>query len=180
MILVINLCREVMHELEFVKPICNILDSVGEEYTLRRHDRVKPSETKVEKVILCGTSLKDFDYLKDSWVFNWLGDFKGDILGICAGAQILAKVFGGKTVKQKSLGKKKVVLRKSILGAPEELFVYSLRSLGVVPPKEFEIIGGSQEGIEVFVKEDESRIIAGIMFHPEVLNPEMIMSFALK
>jgi len=184
--LIINLCKHKMHALEFVQPVCDILKRLEVDYNVREYFRLKKSDLDVEKVIFCGTSLQDFDYLKNIKIFDWLLDYQGDILGICGGAQILAHLFGGEVYKNKEIGKTEVIVEAKFagfLGLPEKFFVYSLHNLGIIPPKDFEIAARSAQGVQIMKKEQlidkKKKMILGVLFHPEVLNHEIIERFAL-
>ena len=45
-----------------------------------------------DKIILCGTALKDNAYLEQMEAFSWMKDMKKPILGICAGMQVISAV----------------------------------------------------------------------------------------
>ena len=62
MILIINVCEEKLHYYEFVKPIEDI---VVEDYFVKNYvDISKEDLERADKVIICGTSLKDNCFLK--------------------------------------------------------------------------------------------------------------------
>ena len=178
-----KICKEKFHEQEFVRPVCRILDEVEVDYRVKEYFRLKRSDFDVEKVILCGTSLRDFEYLKNIRIFDWLKDYRGDILGICGGCQVLAHFFGGEVYKNKEIGKILVRLRKDFLSLPEQFFVYSLHNLGITFPRGFEVVAESEQGVqivrrEVPVDDGRTRQILGVLFHPEVLNKEIVEGFA--
>lgn len=181
MILVINICKEKMHELEFVKPVCDILDGVGQDYKVRHYLRLKKGDLEAEKVILCGTSLRDFEYLKHLRMFGWLRDYRGDVLGICGGAQILARVFGGDVFQSREVGKILVKRKEEFFDLPEEFFAYSIHNFGIKAPEGFQVAASSSEGAQVILREEKNRgggMLLGILFHPEVLNKGIIEKFA--
>ncbi len=183
MILVVNLCKEKMHELEFLKPVCDLLERMEEDYRVRHYLRLKKGDLDADKIILCGTSLRDFEYLKHLRMFGWLRDYRRDVLGICGGAQILARFFGGNVFQSQEVGKILVKREEELFDLPEEFFAYSLHNLGISPPKDFEIIARSAQGAQIIKKEQmidkKKRMILGVLFHPEVLNREIIEGFAL-
>ena len=68
MILIINICKEKLHYLEFVKPIEDILRKEKIEYQTIYYKKITDKELlnkKLEKIIICGTSLKDNGYLEN-------------------------------------------------------------------------------------------------------------------
>src|SRR3989344_7799215 len=138
MILIINICKEKLHYLEFVKPIEDILRKEKIEYQTIYYKKITDKELlnkKLEKIIICGTSLKDNGYLENLEHFKWINfpKLKGSpesslgecpagsslegkpILGICGGMQIISLIFGGILVENKEIGQIKVRFRKEFL-----------------------------------------------------------------
>jgi len=143
MILVISVCKEKLSELEFVAPVAALVtDPVVKHYK----EITEEDLTKADKVIICGTALKDFDYLENLNKFGWIKAFKKPVLGICAGFQIIAVSLGKELVDELSIGQKE----KS----------YYLHSKTI-------------KGKET-IKENN---LTGYIFHPEVLNEELIKGF---
>ncbi len=179
MILVVNLCKEKMHELEFVKPVCDVLERMGNDYSVRHYLRLKKGDLDAEKIILCGTSLRDFGYLKHLRMFDWLRDYQGDVLGICGGAQILVQISGGSVFRSQEIGKVLVKRKEEFLGFPEEFFVYGLHNLGIKSPEGFQVVASSSEGAQIILRKEKNRgrLLLGVLFHPEVLNPFFIENF---
>ena len=101
MILIINLNKYKLHDLEFIKPITDLLDN----YKVIHYKKLKESDIKkADKIIIAGTSLKNNDYLKDLKNFKWIKDFKEPLLGICSGMQIIALLHKAKLKKSKEIG----------------------------------------------------------------------------
>ena len=47
-----------------------------------------------DKILICGTSLKDNEYLEDMNLFErLLSNFSGSLLGICSGMHIVGSIF---------------------------------------------------------------------------------------
>ena len=174
MILVVSLCAEKMHDLEFVRPVCALLQKLQVKFQVVHYSHVSSVPT-VEAVILCGTSLADFEYLRGD--FSWLLNYSGKVLGICAGAQVLCRAFGGKLIDFQSIGKYLLRREKPFFDLLEEFFVYALHAKGVELPSMFETVARSDAGIEMFKSNDGKKI--GMLFHPEVLNSEMIEKFVM-
>jgi len=65
MILLINICKEKLHELEFVKPIENILNKNKIEFQTKHYKKISKDDLNADKIVICGTSLKDKEYLED-------------------------------------------------------------------------------------------------------------------
>ena len=162
MILLISTCREKMHELEFVKPVFDIVKkTLANNRTIVKHYRnlAISDINNSDKIIICGTSLKDNDFLKDNKKFYWIKSFKKPVLGICSGAHIIGLVLGKKIKKRKEIGLKEIEIKKEFLGIMGKRQVYHLHNLQVLP--------------ETFQKKN----LYATLFHPEVRNREMIVNF---
>ena len=64
-ILILNICKEKLHYFEFVRPIEKILESLGIIFYTKHYTKFLDEDLKAEKIIICGTSLADKDYLKN-------------------------------------------------------------------------------------------------------------------
>ncbi len=176
MILIINVCKEKLHYLEFVKPIEEIIQKEGLSFTTLHYKEVdKIGLSSFQKIIICGTSLADNDFSKEVKSFEWLKAFKGSILGICAGMQILGLLYGKKLKKQTEIGFYHERFN-NFLGLEGEKEVYHLHNFFISSwGREFEVFSDGKIAQAVKHKEKE---IYGVLFHPEVRNKEMIVSFA--
>jgi GMP synthase (glutamine-hydrolysing) len=173
--LLISTCKEKLHELEFVKPIEQILKKNIIFFTTIHYTKLtKKDISDADKIIICGTSLKDKDYQDNLSSFNFIKDFKKPILGICAGMQILILTHNGKTKTSKEIGQIKANFKKEFLGLKEEQKIYALHSLYIESP-EFEVFAKSSNCPQA-VKHKQKEIY-GVLFHPEVMNREMITEF---
>ena len=172
--LIVSLCKEKMHEEEFVRPIVEIL---GNKNCVVNHYS-KISKTDLDhagRIILSGTSLQDFEYLENLQKFDWLKNFDRPVLGICAGMQVLVKVFGGSLKKQSEVGVVEVKMKKEILGLPLNFRAYTLHNLGVGKVKDFNVFGKSDKTIHII--RHKNKKIFGVLFHPEVIQKGMLLEF---
>ena len=186
MILIINICKEELHELEFVKPVLDIVKTGNKKHIVEHYLKLKPNIIeKADKIIICGTSLKDFDYLEGKDKFNFLKKTEKQVLGICAGMQLIALAFGCEVVKGKEIGLTRVRFEKEFLGIgktdEDETDVYDLHNMVVKDDenlrKNFGIFASSLEkGIVQAIKHKEKEIY-GVLFHPEVRQKELISQF---
>ena len=161
MILLINICKEKLHFYEFVKPIEDILEKKKLKFKTKHYSQiVKKDLAKAEKIIICGTSLKDNEFLDNVRKFDWITDFPGPILGICGGSHIIGRVLGHQLKKKTEIGLKEIEFKKEFLGFLGKRQVYHLHNLQVLP--------------EIFHEKN----IYSVLFHPEVRNREMILNFA--
>ena len=161
MILVIDICKEKLHYLEFVKPIEDILLKENTSFFTRNCLELKDSDIKKsDKIIICGTSLKDNDFMMHLDKFGWIKSYKKPILGICGGSHIMGLALNYKLKKKKDIGLKELSLKEKFLGITRKLQVYHLHQFSVLP--------------EVFHMEN----MYATLFHPEVRNKEIIKNFA--
>jgi GMP synthase (glutamine-hydrolysing) len=181
MILLVDLCYEKssLSQYEFVHPIARALQSAGAAWKIEHYTEVEEQELKrYSHAVLCGTALRDHAYMDRLDSFDWIKSFRGPLLGICAGMQVIGSVFGGKLVPFASIGLQKIeILREtSLIGKPGQMEVYHLHSLGVTLPEEFILLAGSLERPEAF------KLIGGpvygIIFHPEVRCRWILERFA--
>lgn len=197
MILVINTCKEKLHYFEFVKPIEEILKSAGFEFFTRPYLKLQKGDLmNAQKVIICGTSLKDNDFVKDINYFLFIKDIlsgknKQKLLGICAGMQVLGMVqdlnnqvkdldvksnFNHILKNKTEIGFFKEKFKKEFLGLKGEQEVYHLHNNYISKWKEFDVYCEGS-GIPQAVRHKD-REIYGCLFHPEVRQKELIVNFA--
>ena len=172
-ILIISTCKEKMHELEFVRPIEKI---VGQCDVLNFKEINLEKAKKYSHIIISGTSLQDNFFLDNLEKFNWLKNFDGKVLGICAGFQILGLVFGEKQKKETEIGYYFENFDDEFLGLEGKQEVYHLHNNAVEFFEDFEIYSKSSEGVAQAVKHKEKEFY-GVLFHPEVRNKEIIERF---
>jgi GMP synthase (glutamine-hydrolysing) len=177
MILIVNVCTDRLSYLEFVKPVEDILKKAETESFTRHFLSLNHRDiSQAQKVIICGTALKDFKYLDSTGKFTWINESRKPIFGICAGMQILAKVFNSRIVERTKIGRHKVrIIRKNIVASKDEFYSYFLNSKAVEPSEDFETLGESGN-LKCIIKHKHRRFY-GCLFHPEVLNPEIITNF---
>lgn len=178
MILIINTCEERLHFNEFVKPVGDILVRNNIKGFIRKYDCVNKRDVeRAEKIIICGTSLKDNEFLNNVNKFEWIKDIKKPILGICAGMQIIGLVFGGNLNKKEEIGFYHENFQKDFLGINGDIEVYHLHNnyVNFSRLKDFEVFCSSNE-VDQAVKHKRKEIY-GVLFHPEARNKEMIRNF---
>ena len=197
MILIINVCDNIMHYFEFVKPVEDILRKKNIDFSTMHHSQADKDviiDDKFKKIIICGTSLRDFGYSKSDSMnysknasdspknFSWIKDIKKPLLGICAGMQIIGQAFNCMTEENLEIG---LIDAKfsGFLGINGIKKVYSLHNLALkndaVLVKTFDILAVSEKTDTVQAIRHKSRPIYGVLFHPEVRNKDIIEKFLI-
>ena len=175
MILIINTCKEKLHYFEFVKPVEDILKKQGIDFWTKHYLKISEKDLRrAKKIIICGTSLQDNQFMEDISYFSWLKNFKKPVLGICAGMQIIGLVFGGKIKKKVEIGFFREKFEREFLGLNGEQEVYHLHNhfVDFFKLKGFEIFSGKEVPQAIRFQK-----IYGILFHPEVRNKELVLNF---
>ena len=163
---------------EFVAPVERVIRGEGFTTRVRHYTGVTPEDTAAsEGAVLCGTALADFGYLDRPGAFAWVSSSTLPILGICAGMQVIAKLFGGDVAPGVGIGMagQAVVAPDPLLAGMERFEAYELHGLAVVPPPFFRVLASSQGRPSVIRHPD--RAVYGVLFHPEVRNEWLIRRF---
>lgn len=168
MILVISTCREKLSELEFVKPVTEL---TGKCKTVHFEELTDGQIKQADKIIICGTALKDFDYLEADW--SWIKVCNKPVLGICSGLQIIGKAFGFEVTNELGIGVQTIKTKQENKLCEGEFNAYFLHSRNV---KGMEVLAETSN-TACFMKIPNKEIY-GCTFHPEVLNKEIIAFFA--
>jgi GMP synthase-like glutamine amidotransferase len=180
MILLIDMCcrRGSLGLDEFVKPVANIvkneeLDSVIKHFLELKEDDLE----RANKVILCGVTLKDNEFMKYSEKFDWINRFDKHILGICSGMLITAKMLGAAIERNTEIGMSEIRTVKTdiLLSGKEKFEAYELHNFSVRPSREFDVLAVSDRCVQAI--RHKSRLVYGVQFHPEVRNEWIIERF---
>jgi len=153
-VLVIGLHNKPIHFYEFSLPLIRIFKA--NYVNLENLGSINPR--KFDLVILSGTSLMDFSYMDKQEIYDFLSEFKGKVLGICAGFQVLAKFLGLKLRKEK---KPLIGLRLvDFMGYKSKQWFLTSYTLSDGASKEIRDESGKPVGFM------EDRYL-GLAFHPE-------------
>ena len=177
MILIVdmNFRRDSLGLYEFVLPIAYAVGD-SNEYEVKHYLELAPDDVKKSScLILSGTPLKDHATLGEPEKFGWLKTCETPVLGICAGMQTIALVFGAELENCLSLGMTKINTT-----APNPLFssafqAYTLHNYSLKSSGDFEVLAESEKCVQAI--KHKSKEIYGVLFHPEVRNPEIIQRF---
>lgn len=173
--------KESLHYDEFVRPILDIIKHQNIDLRILHWAENVIDEALYwsEKIIITGTSLKDNKFIEEIELFKWILTYEKPLLGICAGGQIISKLFGGDIMKGTEIGLKKnieILNENELLLKDVELNeVYELHNYYFSVPEKFEIICKNE-----FPQIIKKKNIYAILFHPEVRNKKIIENFILK
>jgi len=178
-VLLVSLCSNPLSDLEFVKPVERILRNISVDPLIKHHSEFRLKDLKsVDKVIICGSALKDKAFL-ESGSFKILRESDKPILGIGSGFHLIAKIFGCDLLDKTRIGVFRVrLLNKNILLEKKYFYAYFMTKKAAKIIKPLKILAKMGE-LECMIKH-EYKSIYGCLFHPEVMNTEIILNFTLK
>ncbi len=175
LILIVNMNDEKLAESEFVCPLETVAGKTGETRTVHYGDVRKGDIDGAEKIIISGTPMKEFRYLEDMEKFSWLKETAKPVLGICAGMQVMGKVFGSEVIDSGTIGFSWIAVKRKTPLMKGRLKVYELHGKAVRPSDDFEILAESDACVHA-IKHREKPFY-GILFHPEARNRCVIEKF---
>jgi|SRR3989344_2688295 len=180
-----------LHFMEFVQPILDAIPNKTKAIVVHYPKLSEKHIKNSDAIILTGTSLADNAFLKHAQKFGFLRNCEKPVLGICAGMQIIAKVFGAKIEVSKSpeIGNIKIrILKDDLLFAglgkelpgtessKNEFTAYCLHNNSATLPKNFELFASSQQ-CKVQAFRHKSKQIYGVEFHPEVGDKKVLRNW---
>lgn len=175
MILVIDLNSQFLGSEEFVRPVADIAGRFGKVRKVHYTKVRKSNIEKADKIILSGTPLKEFGYLENLEKFSWLKDFEKPVLGICAGMQVIAAVFGSEIVDLQGIGFADIEVVKDNPLLKGKMKVYELHGKAVRPSAQFDVLAESGKCVQAI--RHKTKPFYGILFHPEARNMDIIDRF---
>ncbi|MCQ8903351.1 MAG: hypothetical protein NQU42_04585 [Methanothrix sp.] len=168
MILVLDLCYRAgsLSRYEFVEPVAAALRRAGAEIDIL-HYRELDDPSGYDKVVLCGTALKDRRCLDDAEQLSWIQEWKRPMLGISTGAALICSVLGGGVLPGVHIGMDdvRIIAETRLLGEPRKIPAFHLHSVRLALPSELIEVA---EKCEAFMCRD--RPVYGLLFDPEVRN----------
>jgi len=160
---------------EFVLPIAAVAQKLDNYFVRHYFDLTDEDLKECDRIILSGTALKDTATLSHLEKFRWLKETEKPVLGICAGMETLGMVFGARLVKCVEIGMTPItnITENPLLSG--DYTAYSLHSYCVEASGIFEVWAQSKKCIQVM--KHKNKKICGVLFHPEVRNPEILKRF---
>jgi GMP synthase (glutamine-hydrolysing) len=178
MILVVdmNQKKDSLGYCEFVLPILEIVKH-QEQYRVKHYAEVTEEDlNSCSKIILSGTPLKDNTAVGHAEErFVWLRTVNKPVLGVCAGMQAMGAVFGLLLTRCLEIG---MTPMRTLTANPlfsGKFRAYSLHNFCVESSDEFEVLAESEKCVQAL--KHKQKPIYGVLFHPEVRNPEILMRF---
>jgi GMP synthase-like glutamine amidotransferase len=161
---------------EFVLPIVMAVEPL-EPCKVKHYLEVESQEpADYSRIILSGTALKDFAFLEHLDRFSWIKNCEKPILGICAGMQTISQVYGVPLTACLQVGMTEIIPLKENPLFRGSFKAYALHSYSVTPSATFEVLAESSKCIQAL--KHKQKTIYGVLFHPEVRNPDILHRFA--
>jgi GMP synthase-like glutamine amidotransferase len=177
MILIIDLNwkKDSLGYYEFVLPILAVAKEI-DKCIVRHFEEVTQQDlTECDKVILCGTTLKDNAFFDMVEKFNWINGFPKPVLGICAGMEIIGALYGAFLSKRLEIGMTRIFTVYENLLFCGNYEAYSLHNFCVEDCECFDVLAQNEMCIQAIKVKDTK--IYGVLFHPEVRNQEILKRF---
>jgi GMP synthase (glutamine-hydrolysing) len=162
---------------EFVSPIVSIAGRKGKVKVKHFSDLRQESLPNFVKVVLSGTALKDHATLRCVGKFDWLKTFKYPVLGICAGMQTMALVFGSRLHKHVEIGMREITTVKENPLFSSNFDAYALHNYSVKPSADFEVLAKARRRGCIEAIKHRRKDMYGVLFHPEVRNAGIVERF---
>lgn len=162
---------------EFVSPILSAVEGIEPVLVMHYLEVTLQDVKECNRIILSGTTLKDFEAQKHLETFGWLKACEKPVLGICAGMQIISLLYDVPLADCMQVGMTEIATAKEnpLFGGTFQ--AYTLHSLSVAPSDVFETLATSENCIQA--TKHKQKPIFGVLFHPEVRNPEILKKFVL-
>jgi GMP synthase (glutamine-hydrolysing) len=160
---------------EFVLPIVTIAETQDECIVKHFLEVTNQDLSQCDRVILSGTTLKDTATLSQPEKFMWLRETEKPVLGVCAGMETICLVFGMRLIRCLEIGMTQIKMLKENPLFCEDFKAYSLHSYCIEPSEDFYVWAKSTKCVQII--KHKIKPIYGMLFHPEVRNPELIKRF---
>ena len=175
---VISTCSEKLSEREFVDPIVNIVENYSVTNTVNYFHYTNLDQSSIldsDRIIICGTSLQDKDYLDKLEIFQFILSSKIPTLGICSGFQIISLLGGCIVVDNREIGMIDVSTLSDNRLCNGNFQAFSLHNFSVSENSKLKILASSTQAPQIIKIVNLS--MYGVSFHPEVRNEAIISNF---
>ncbi|MBW6451300.1 MAG: hypothetical protein K0B02_01040 [DPANN group archaeon] len=167
--------KDSLEAYEFIQPIVSVIKDKT-DFRVLQYSEIKDKDIdKTDKIILSGANLKDNRFIDDIDKFSWITNYDKPMLGICAGMEIIALVFGSTLKPCTEIGLVEVNTKKKNSLFSGKFNAYSLHSYSVIPSTNFDILAESKNCVHAI--KHKTKDIYGLMFHPEVKNKDIFEKF---
>lgn len=162
---------------EFVQPIVSAVEKI-DEYTVKHYKDVAQKDlAQYDVAILSGTPLKDNATLSQLDKFEWLKTWDKPALGICAGFQTIGLLFGASLKRCLGIGMTEITTLQTNSLFSSKFNAYTLHNFSIESGDAFEKLAESPQCIQAIKHKKQD--VYGVLFHPEVRNPEILRRFVL-
>ena len=162
---------------EFVLPIVTIAKAQDECIIKHFLEVTNKDLSQCDSIVLSGTALKDTATLSQPEKFMWLKETEKPVLGVCAGMETIGVVFGTRLIRCLEIGMTQISTLKENPFFSGDFKAYSLHSYCIEPSEDFHVWAKSKKCVQII--KHKIKPIYGMLFHPEVRNPELIKRFIL-
>ncbi|MEK6821290.1 MAG: hypothetical protein AABY11_02745 [archaeon] len=169
---------------EFVWPLQRSISFPSSIIPLKKLSLSKAK--KFDALIFSGTSLADNDFLSHAKNLSWITSLDIPLIGVCAGHELLGKIFGGKITHSASpaIGLLPVSLNVRAFhlnglsgNFPSKISAYHLNQNTVSLPKGFVSLAKSSKNAHEITLHSQKRILS-FQFHPE-FNHSFLLDWSL-
>jgi GMP synthase (glutamine-hydrolysing) len=160
---------------EFVSPVVSAVAPL-EDCTVKHFTEIEPDSLRdYSKIILCGTTLKDHATLSQPEKFSWIKNLTQPVLGICAGIQTINLLYNQPLKRCLQVGMTQIATTKPTPFFEGSFNAYALHNFSLEESEVFEVLAKSEQCVEAV--RHRTKPIFGVLFHPEVRNPEILKRF---
>jgi anthranilate/para-aminobenzoate synthase component II len=172
-VLVIGGWTNELHRMEFAEPVAMLAPLSKVMHYTKMSDAAL---NWADRIVICGESLQDKGYPAEQFI--WIKRHEKPVLGICAGLQVIGRVFGVELRRGVEIGLRNVEFKRAFLGLAGKHQVYNMHTRVLESSeslrKNFEIYCNNRFPQAI---KHKSLPIYGVMFHPEARTKQLIVNF---
>ena len=180
MVLLINSAENQIDE--YIRPIAEILKQNGIVYEVRHYsDQGMDTIMRFDRVIISGSPRGDDIVVHHSPYFSWIKSVDKAVFGICAGHHIIGYIYGSQLIRDKEGAVGELMVRVQhqdaiFSGLSTEFPVQENHNDAITLPDQFLLLASS-DVCTVEMMRHRQRPIYSSQFHPEYLNPQLLLNF---